>query len=466
MARGWTRSFARPDLQGPAFLPRILEGIARIQERSEGEEAHRELRVQMKQLFGCEDVSLFLPDPVDGPLPGEGQWTLKVVCGWGVGNVVCQADARGAAALVPGQRVAADAALARDGMLKAIALAYEEDRPWGLDAEEGGLVLLREPTPREDLGSGDISVLALPIRRRRRVGRVVECSPVGVLTLYRTPTSVDLAEIERPLMAILAGALLEERYALLDPVTTLYSEGFLRQELARQVNLFDLTRGKLRGGFVVGWIDSLWLYKQTLEAATAVDPAAVSRAVSALLRGVGSCARQRAASHPLGPGPEHRCGYAGRIGAEGFGVLLPALSPLELSSWARALQRDVVGLPFAGEERLPAGQVTVSLRVIPFGTKGTHTADTLWRLAGEALEALAQEQRRLRGSPEALRAVVGSLLALHPDGSWGTARLRRGGAEDPAAEPPSAASEPATRSWEVEGVGRLLDERPPSGDGE
>lgn len=467
MARGWTRSFTRPEPRGPDFLPRMLEGLARIQERAQEEETHRELRLQMKHMFGCEDVSLFMPDPGDPPRAGEGAWTLKVVSGWGEGNVVCQTDTGAAPELLPGRRVTPDPTLARDAMLKAIALAYEEDRPWGLDVEEKGLVLLRDPVPGDDLGSGDISVLALPIRHRRRVGRVVECSPVGVLTLYRVPTKVDLSQIERPLRAILASALVEDRHALIDPVTTLYSEPLLRQELSRQVNLFDLTRGKLRGGFVAGWIDTLCLYKQGLESAATVDPAAVSRAVSTVLRGVGACVRRRAGAHSLGPGPEHRCGYAGRIGGEGFGVLLPALSPLELSGWARALQRDVTDHAFPGEELLPTGDVSVSLRVIPFGGKGAQTDEALWRLATGALEELGQEQRKRRGSPEALRSVVNTLLVRTPEGGWvPPSQLSRAVAGEAAAAgaPGAATSGPAaerpTRSVQVDGVGTLLDEHP------
>lgn len=460
MARGWTRSFTRPpEGHGPDFLPRLLEGLARIAERAQEDEAHRELRLQMKQLFGCEDVSLFVPDPGDPPRPGEGDWSLTVVNGWGEGNVVTQADTGGAPTLLPGQRQAANLELARAGMLKAIALAYEEDRPWGLDVEEDRLVLLRDPIPSDDLGSGDLSVLALPIRHRRRVGRVVECAPLGVLTLYRVPTRIDLSAIERPLRALLAGALAEDRHAFVDPTTGLMSEGMLRRELARQVNLFDLTRGKLRGGFVAGWIDTLCLYKQGLESVAALEADAVSRAVSALLRAVGGHVRRRAGGHQLGAGPEHRCGVAGRIGAEGFGVILPALSAQDLCNWGRALQQDVTAHPFPGEHLLAGGEVTVSLRVIPFGTRGAHTDEALWRLATGALEELGAEQRRRRGTPDALRPLIGTLLARHPDGSWVTpARLRA--VDEPAGAAPSRPDRP-TRALQVDGVGTLLDEHPP-----
>ncbi len=465
MARGWTRSFERPRKPGSSgsgdFASRLLEGLASIHERADEEEAHRELRSQMRQLFGCEDISLFMPDPAEPPGRGEGDWALKVVCGWGHGNVVCQADLAGAAALVPGQRVAPSVDLAKQGMLRAIALAYEEDRPWGLDVEEDGLVLLRDPVPSDDLGSGDLSILALPIRHRRRVGRTVECAPVGVLTLYRTPTTVDMAAIERPLTTLLAGALADPRWALEDPITTLFGEAFLRQELARQLNLVELTRGRLRGGFVAGWMDTLCLYRAGLEAATSVEPQAVSRTVSRLLRELGACVRRRASSHALGgPGPELRCGYPGRIGASGFGVVVPALSPFELCQFARALQRDVLDHRFEAEDQLRAGDVTVSLRVIPFGTTGAQTADALWRVATGALDGIAEEQRRLRGRPDALARAVGTLLALGPDGAWTSPRELAAGAR--ASEP--APEERPTRAYEVDGVGTLLDEHPAGDD--
>lgn len=461
MAKGWTRSFERPGKpDGRGFVARLLEGLARIHEQVQEEQAHRELRRQMRELFRCEDISLFVPDPDAPPRPGDGDWSLKVVCGWGLGNVVSQSDLGGAPGLVPGKPAPPSMELAKQGMLKAIALAYEEDRPWGLDVEEDGLVLLREPVPSDDLGSGDLSILALPIRHRRRVGRVIEeCAPVGVLALYRTPTTIDLAGIERPLTTLLAGALADTKHPLQDPITTLFGESFLRQELERQLNLRELLGARAVGGLVVGVIDALSLHRHALEASPAVDPAAVSRHVSRLLREVGACVRRRAAAFPLGGGREHRCGYAARIGVDGFGVLLPALGPVQLCRWASALQHEVRGRRFDIHD-VDAREVTVSLRVIPFGP--APVADAVWATATAALGAIVDEQRRVRADPAALRGAVSTLLALDPGGRWVPPRaLER--APPPELDRLGEAERP-TRAYEVDGVGTLLDEDPTSAD--
>lgn len=419
MATGWSKLFKRADLNGsePDFVVRLLEAVASILQGTQEQETFREIRAQLKELFSCDDISLFfLTD--EKPRAEEGEWVLRVRAGFGEGNRVVQADARAVPSLVSGKRLIASEFLSEKAVLKAVALAFEEDCFYGCDIENKKVVLLKNPTPEDDLGSGDLSVLAIPLRHQARVGRVVEKTRVGVLVLYKTPTRRDMGELERPLRSVLANAIVTARCQLRDPVTSMFTEGFLREELGRQVNLFDLTGGKLMGGLVVGHIDTLHLYKQTLESAAKVDPAEVSQRVSDVLRGVASCVLRRASDHALGAGADYQCGYAGRIGHDGFGVILPRMSGFELSMWATRLAKEVVQHPFQGEELLPQGEVTVTLRVVPFGAHGAHTTDAVWKIGREALEEITKEQNRLRNDPAQLRTVVNTVLALGPEGKF------------------------------------------------
>lgn len=419
MATGWAKLFKRADLDGsePDFVVKLLEAVANILQGAQEEETFREIRSQLKELFSCDDVSLFfLTD--EKPRAEEGEWVLRVRAGFGEGNRVVQADARAVPSLVSGKRLVASEFLSEKAVLKAVALAFEEDCFYGCDIENKKVVLLKNPTPEDDLGSGDLSVLAIPLRHQAKVGRVVEKTRVGVLVLYKTPTRRDLGDLERPLRSVLANAIVAARCQLRDPVTSMFTEGFLREELGRQVNLFALTGGKLMGGLVVGHIDTLHLYKQTLESAAKVDPAEVSQRVSDVLRGVAACVLRRASDHALGAGADYQCGYAGRIGHDGFGVILPRMSGFELCMWASRLGKEVVQHPFQGEEMLPQGEVTVTLRAIPFGAHGAHTADAVWKLGREALEEITKEQNRLRNDPAQLRTVVNTVLALGPEGKF------------------------------------------------
>lgn len=412
MASGWSKLFKRADLTGtePDFIVKLLDAVANILQGAQEEETFREIRAQIKEIFSCDDVSLFfLTD--EKPLPEEGEWVLRVRAGFGEGNRVVQSDARSVPALITGKRLVASEFLTEKAVLKTVALAFDEDCFYGCDIENKKVVLLKNPTPEDDLGSGDLSVLAIPLRHQAKVGRVVEKTRVGVLVLYKTPTRRDVGELEKPLRAVLAHAIVATRCQLKDPVTSLFTEDFLRDELARQMNLFDLTGGKLQGGFVVGHIDTLHLYKQTLESAAKIDPAEVSQRVSDVLRGVGLCVHRRATEHTLGNG-DYKCGYAGRIGHDGFGALLPRMSTLELAMWGNRLAKDVIDYPFQGEEMLPQGEVTVTLRVIPFGGHGAHNPESVWKLAKEALDDVTKDQNRLRNDATALRGVVGSVLVL------------------------------------------------------
>ncbi len=412
--RGWTRFFTRKDLVGEDVFGKFLAAVARIFEGGDEEETFRQLRAELVRAFDCDDVSLFIHDPTERAGASEGDWTLKVSAGFGEGNRVSQADARAAPELVPGAPVSHSERLAQVAALKAVALAFDEGVFYGADIERNKIVLLKNPAPEDDLGSGDLSVLAIPLFLNRKASRVTERVRVGVLALFKTPVRRELQELEASLRTLLAQAVVTPRVSLKDPVTGLFTEGFLREELARHLNMFSLTRGKLHGGFVVGTVDTLRLYKQTLESAGNVDPRDVTEKVSDVLRGVGGCLWRRCSDHALGPNEVYGCGVAGRIGNEAFGAILPLLHPNELKLWALRLQKEVILHPFAAEELLEAGDVTVSLRVIPFARGGV---DELWGLAARALEAIYEQQLAARRDPQALRESINTLLVFQR-GKW------------------------------------------------
>ncbi|MBL4850579.1 MAG: hypothetical protein JKY65_34100 [Planctomycetes bacterium] len=415
--RGWTNFFFKRGIAGDDFLSKFLGGIASIFEGGDEEQTGRRVRNELKRILDCDDVSLYVYDTTIKPSAAEGDWVLSVRTGFGEGNTVCQQDALSLPELEPGKPVPFDDDLAQRAAMKAIALAFEEDAFYGCDIEKE-IVLLKDPKPEDDLGSGDLSVLAIPLRFEKRVGRVTERTRVGVLTLFKTPVRRELGEVEGSLRSLLACALVAPSCQLKDPVTGMFTESFLRTELDRQVSMFELTQGKLRGGFVVGMVDALKVYKQTLESSARIDPNNVSAKVSEVLSGVGAAVIRRATEHSLNAGSVYRGGLAGRIGNEGFGVVLPLLQPGELCMWAVNLSKDVINTHFQGERHLGSGDVTVSLRVIPFAR---GKADELWGLAMRALEDIERQQLRARRDDEELRKVVNQIRVFHA-GKWITTR--------------------------------------------
>lgn len=454
---GWARLFSkRKDMvEGDDFLTKLLDGLARIVEGADEAETLREIRAQVKEVFACDDISIFMVDPDDRPKPEEGEWVIKVRAGFGKGNRVAQSHAKAVPSLVPGKRLVASEFLTESAVLKAIALAFEEDEFYGCDIENKKVLLLKDPKPEDDLGSGDLSLLAFPLRIHNRFGRVIEKTRVGVLALYKVPIQRDLGAVEQPLRSLVAHAVMGAGCMLKDPVTTMFTEAFLREELGRQLNLFDLTRGKLQGGLVVGCIDTLHVYKAGLETQAAVDPAHVSQLVSSVVRGVGQCLWRRCEDHALGAGEDFKCGYPGRIGHDGFGAILPRLAPSELCLWAQKVQKDVKNRPFEGEEHLPAGDVTVSLRVIPFGTKGGHTAKDLWKLATGALDELEKEQHKAKAGGAGFATSVNTVLVTTPEGQWVTPSELTKAAHEALGAPKEEVAAP----MEVDGIGLVDDVR-------
>lgn len=414
---GWTRFFRKKDLAGEDFFGKVIAAIAKAFEGGDEEETYRQIRAAAKDIFSCDDISLFAYDPDEAAGGGEGDWVLTVKSGFGEGNRVSQADARVLPDLQPGRPMPFSDALAQQAALKTIALAFEENAFFGCDIESGKIVLLKDPRPEDDLGSGDLSVLAIPLHYTSRVGRVAEQTRVGVLALFKTPVRRELGDLEKGLRSVLAHALITPACVLRDPVTRLYTESHLREELSRYVNMFDLTSGQLGGGIVFGLVDCLKLYRQAIEASAKVDPAEAGRKVSDALRGVAGCVWRRARDHQLGPSEDLRCGLAGRVGHQGFAVLLPLVKPFELGMWCTKLSQDVIKQHFEGEELLLTGDITVSLRAVPIGAAGAKTPADIWRVGTKAIDELEAEQARARRDPKALTGLV-KTIRVWDQGQW------------------------------------------------
>jgi len=425
----WTSLFRRSEVEGGPSLTEFIAGVSRIFEGTGLEETYHQVTSEIKQIFRCGSVAILVHDPDVSPGPDEGDWVLTVRAGEAEGARVCQRHATALPQVKAGVRLEATEELAHGVMLKALALAFEHDWYYGADVEDQ-VVLLRDPIPPDDLGSGDLSLIALPLTYRHRVGRRVETARVGVLALYKVPVQKDMQPLERFLRSLVGYAITTPICSLRDPVTGLYSERHLREELDAYVNMVELTKGKLGGAFVVGVIDSLGVYRQTLEAEGKVDPGTIDQLVSEVLRVVGRKVGRFARHYALGH-TEYRCGFAGRIGLDGFGVVLPLLKPSDLRVWAVRLAQDVRAHAFPSEHRLQAGNVTVSLRVLLFGLEGTRTADEAWRLAERCIERLRFEQEASRRDATQLAHSIDSIEALLPKGQW----EQVGGAEGGVAPP-------------------------------
>lgn len=392
----WTRYFRRAASSGGPRLSDVMGGLATLFEGMGEEEVYLVMCREVRRIFHCNEVSLYLHAP-GAAARQDGEWLLRPVGRGDAGPPVTQSDLDTAHQAVPGAVVPADEALRTVLLRKAVALAFEEGEFYGCDIEDGQAVLLRDPGPEHDLGSGDLTRLAIPLVYRHQVGGWVEEARVGVVCLDQVSVGSDLRPLERFLRTLLGYAITTPACSLRDPITNLYTPLHLREQVAAYLNMRELTKGKLKGGLVVGHIDALCLRRQHLHAAGAVPPTGVEQRIAEVRRGVGACL-QRLATQDALPGADYRCGVAARLGRDGFAVLLPLLEPQQLVQWAGRLGRAVREQRFSG----PAGseQVLVRLRVIPFGLPGTERVDGAWSQTGQCLEAMRSAPPRPRTSPE------------------------------------------------------------------
>lgn len=416
-AGGWSRFFKKTDVVGEDVLARVLNGLASIFEGGSVEETFKAARDALKRVFACQELSIFVHDPLVAPHMDEGSWVLTVKSGFGEGNRVSEADAHSLEELKPGKPIPYNETVAQKVALKAIALAFKDDAFYGADIEKK-IILLKDPTPADDLGSGDLSVLAIPLRFSHKVGRIEEARKVGVLALFGTPCRNEMGELERAVRTMLGFSLTTSQIALKDPVTGLLTEAYLRERLDGEMSLFDLTNGKLKGGMIAGVIDVLALYKQTLESEGTINPAEVSQKISDVYYGIGSVCWARSVNHALDESHVYKSAVPGRIGKDGFGIILPLLKDHEMLTFASRLSKDIVKYPFEGEQLLQTGDITCSMRIIPFGFKKAQTPTEIMNLAKIAIEDVERDQNRARRDPEELLKNVNTIRIWNEEGKW------------------------------------------------
>lgn len=413
----WSRLFKKADVVGEDVLSRVLSGLTTMFEGGGIEDTFKNARDSLKRIFACQELSIFVHDPEVQPHMDEGSWVLTVKSGFGEGNRVSEADAQTLEDLKPGRAIPYNEMYAQKVALKAIALAFKEDAFYGADIEKK-IVLLKDPTPADDLGSGDLSVLAIPLRYTNKVGRIEEKRKVGVLALFGTPCRNEMGDLEKAVRTMLGYALTTPQIALKDPVTGLFSEAHLRERLDSEFSLFDLTNGKLRGGMVVGVIDALAVYKQTLETESNINPAEVSQKVSDVYQGIGAVCWSRSTNHSLDESHVYRSGIPGRIGKDGFGIVLPLLKDHEMLTFASRLSKDIVKHPFEGEQLLATGDITCSLRIVPFGFKKAQNTTELLNFAKTTIEEIEREQNKARKDQDAFLKHVNTIKIWSEKAEW------------------------------------------------
>ncbi len=413
----WTRFFKKTDMVGEDVLSRVLSGLTTMFEGGSVEDTFKNAREALKKVFACQELSIFVHDPAEQPHMDEGAWVLTVKSGFGEGNRVSESDAHALEELKPGKPIPFNELVAQKVALKAIALAFKEDAFYGADIEKK-IVLLKDPTPADDLGSGDLSVLAIPLRYTNKVGRIEEKRKVGVLALFGTPCRNEMGELEKAVRTMLGFALTSPQIALKDPITGLFTEAFLRDRLDGEMSLFDLTSGKLRGGILVGVIDALAVYKQTLESESTIDPVEVSQKVSDVYAGIGSVCWSRCSNHALDESHVYRSAVPGRIGRDGFGIVLPLLKDHEMLTFASRLSKDIVNYPFEGEQLLATGDITCSLRIVPFGFKKATSTTEIMNFARTTIEEIEREQNKARKTPDELIKHVNTIRIWSEKGTW------------------------------------------------
>lgn len=409
----WTRFFKSAAEVGGPRLNDVMEGLSRLFEGMGEEEVYRVACLELKQTLRCDRVVLLKHEP-GAASRADGDWILKVVGGEGQGATVRQADVGGLPKLHLGGLAPYSEEAAHEAMLTAIALAFDRGEFVGCDVEGDRIALLKDPGPDDDLGSGELSLLAIPLTYNRRVGRVVERARVGVLALYGLPVACDLRKLEGFFRSLIGYAITTPSCSLRDPVTGLYTERHFEDELARYLNMFAHTKQKIGGGLVVGKVDALRLLRQKLGADSSVAPAVVEQRVSEILREVGARLLKLTTDYDLGSAG-YRCGVAARLGPDSVGALLPLLDADQLSQWSRRLAKGIsdLRLPAVGTER---SSLTVSLRILPFGLPGTSQSDAVWKIARECLETLDLDQARSASNRRELASKTADHQVLTKDG--------------------------------------------------
>jgi hypothetical protein len=347
----------------------------------------------------------------------RGGWSLEFRMGGATGDRVMDSDADLLPALTPGSFVLGSEKSREDLRLKTAALSFRDGKMLGAQIFKGRLSLHEDPGSSVDLGDGRLTILAIPLSwSSSATGIAPENIKLGVLLIEGLPLREDLIALLRPFAVLLSQILVVSASSNVDPLTSLASEGRLRAELERQLNLFANSQGKMAGGVVFGLVDDLVGASKVVESELLDDEegkgARVQHWIAEALSGIGRCVRARALHFPTDSPQLYTAGFAGRLGVNGFAVVLPLLRLDQQVRFARALQSDVTACRFRGMSLLERGGLTVSLRIAGF-TDGVD-ADALWSLLRDELSCCHAAQARYRGQPR-LREVVGTLSIARGD---------------------------------------------------
>lgn len=368
---------------------------------------------QSRALFQCERASLALLSEVVAP--GEGGWSLEVLAGEGKGMKINETDVDLVSSLHPGSFILSSDSAIDDVKVKTSALAYRQGTIMGCQSFKGRISLHKNPDSSRDLGNGKLTSLAIPLQFDSQATVVSERVKAGVLVLYEVPLKDELVAVIESYAALITLPLVLGRANKRDPLTNMHSEYALQGELAREVNLFEITRGKIKGGVVFGLVDNLTHYKKTIETETEVGADTAAQFVTDVIRGIGQCIAARNLHFPLDDGKVYRAGIPGRLGTNGFACLLPLLKEDEIVKFARALQADIREYNFPGENLLEEGEITISVRVMSFQDKDDK--DLVWRRLRDEVSVIYRDQSQARGT-ERLSEVTSTLSIYTEKGVW------------------------------------------------
>src|SRR5205814_3314120 len=115
---------------------------------------------------------------------------------------------------------------------------------------------------------------------------------------------------------------------------------------------------------------------------------------SEVYHGVGSVLWARSMNHAIDERHVFKSSFPGRIGRDGFAIIVPLMKEHEMLTFATRLAKDIVKDPFEGEQLLATGDITASLRVVAFGSPQATTTDDCLKLVRETLDDLEREQGR------------------------------------------------------------------------
>lgn len=405
---------SRKDTQQKAadgLAAKAFKQAVQIANAGEAEDILRSLSEQAASLFNARKAGVAM---LEHGFTNETAWSLEVVVGEMRGQKISENDCKLVGSLKPGNFILSSDQTMDDVKLKTIALSFRDGDILGCQSFKGRISLHREPTVDNDLGEGKLDTLAVPMTFTSHATLLSEKVKIGVLILFDVPIGRDINKLCRDFARLVSLPLALSRQTFKDPLTGLRSEAEIQGEVKRQAELFKLTEGKLKGGIVFGLADNLTHYKKTIENEMDFRADTAAQLVNDILRGVGQVVAARCMQFPLEESRVYKSGVAGRVGVNGFACCLPLLSEDELVRFARALQADVTEYHFPGEQLLEQGQITVSVRVLPFDK--IYDGEMTWLNVRDELGVMYRDQSQARGTAK-LKDVTAT-LSVHLEKKW------------------------------------------------